>query len=159
MSFVYRNGWTDQGTSTWAWRRTPPLVSSSIFGWYHSYFISFLSLSPKTFLGLFYTATLFLVRAVPSGWKPGNYIYLCGVCSYFRKILEVRSMQTGSYVPIGWYFPTSNIFSAKNSVDLRKNHWNGNDVTCVSVFIWRQLAFLLVTHFWPEKHPEDTSSW
>jgi hypothetical protein len=33
-----------------------------------------------------------------------NYTHLCVVCSYFRKILEVRGMQTGSYACIGWVF-------------------------------------------------------
>jgi hypothetical protein len=47
MCLFYRNDWTDQGTSTWAWRRPLLLIFSSIVDWYLSYFISFLSFFPR----------------------------------------------------------------------------------------------------------------
>ena len=160
MRFFYMNTWTDQGTLTWASRRPPPLVFSSIVGWYLSYFISFLSFSSEDIL-----------RAI---------LYSCLVSGQRYSVrMETRKLHT----PV-WslqFFPLDNgstwnanrklrihwlVFSYKQQIlgkeerraaeETLKRKWR--DV-CVSVFIWRQLAFLLVTHFWPEKQTKVTSSW
>ena len=160
MRFFYRNAWTDNGTSTWAWRRPPPLVFSSIVGLYLSYFILF----------LFFCSEDILKAILYSCFVSGRRY---SVRMETRKLhTPVRSLQlfpldTGSAwtanrkLRIHWL-----VFSYKQQIfgkeerraaeEPLKRKWRN---VWVSVFIWRQLAFLLVTHFWPDKQPKVTSSW
>ena len=159
MRFFYGNGWTDQGTSTWAWRRTAPLVSSSIFGWYLSYFIYLLSFIPK-----------YILRAVLYSY------FVSGESSSVRVETRrlhtpVRSLQlfprdTGSTwnanrkLRIHWL-----VFSYKQQIfgkDERRATKEPMKRKWRDVYQCFHLAAARLPSrdaFWPERHPEVTSSW